>query len=74
MILDTRVSVADAQLVIAREYGFEKWPQLKQFVATAGRVAKFTPHPRFDEAVAAMDQGDVDRLRELLARQGDVQP
>jgi hypothetical protein len=57
MILGMRVSVADAQLVVAREYGFVNWPQLKQFVATARRVAKFKPHQGFDEAVAAMDQG-----------------
>jgi hypothetical protein len=66
-ILNTRVTVADAQLVIAREYGFGNWSHLKQFVATAGRVAKYRPHPRFDEAVAAIDHGDVDRLRDLLA-------
>jgi ankyrin repeat protein len=26
-----------------------------------------TPHPRFDEALAALDAGDVERLRHLLA-------
>jgi ankyrin repeat protein len=31
------------------------------------RVGQFTPHPRFDEAVSAMDVGDVERLRSLIA-------
>src|SRR6266542_4112468 len=30
------------------------------------QVAKFKPHPRFDEAVAAMDEGDLERLRGLI--------
>ena len=29
-------------------------------------LAQFTPHPRFDEAVAALDAGDVARLQRLL--------
>lgn len=66
-VLDQPLSLADAQLVIAREYGFESWPTLKHRVELADAVAKFTPHPRFDEAVAAMDVGDLDRLRSLIA-------
>src|SRR5262245_22034123 len=30
----TKFSLADAQLVIAREYGFPNWPKLKQFIQT----------------------------------------
>jgi ankyrin repeat protein len=30
-------------------------------------IAKFPPHPRFDDAVAALDSGDLDRLRALIA-------
>ena len=59
--------LADAQLVVAREYGFESWPRLKRHVEISGRLARFRPHPRFDDAVAAIDTGDVDRLREILA-------
>ena len=46
----------DAQLVIARAYGFESWPKLKAFVdgATAGRLV---------EAVRA---GDLEVVRALL--------
>ncbi|MPZ20686.1 MAG: hypothetical protein GEV06_22665 [Luteitalea sp.] len=61
------IRLSDAQLVIAREYGFDSWPRLKQRVELADEVAQFQPHPQFDEAVAAMDAGDLDRLRALLA-------
>ena len=30
-------------------------------------MAKFRPHPQFDEAVAALDVGDLERLRGLIA-------
>lgn len=65
-----KFALADAQLVIAREYGFDSWALLKHDVEAAGRIAKYKPHPRFSEAVAAIDAGDVDRLRALL----DVHP
>jgi ankyrin repeat protein len=61
------LAVSDAQLVIAREYGFDNWARLKHHVETSGRVAAFQPHPRFDEAVAAIDAGDLERLRGLIA-------
>jgi hypothetical protein len=64
--LDESLSVADAQLVIAREYGRANWAQLKHFVELAGRIAEFKPHPRFDETVAALDYGDLKKLRSLL--------
>ena len=66
-VLARTIALADAQLVIAREYGFDSWSKLKHHVELADAVAKFSPHPRFDEAVAAMDAGDLDRLRRLIA-------
>ncbi|MBI3262808.1 MAG: hypothetical protein HYZ58_06620 [Acidobacteria bacterium] len=66
-VLSRSLALADAQLVIAREYGFDSWAKLKHRVEVADTVATFRPHPRFDEAVAAMDAGDLDRLRGLLA-------
>jgi hypothetical protein len=65
-ILARPLKVADAQQVIAREYGFASWAALKHHVETGRRVARYQPHPRFDEALAALDAGDVDRLRALL--------
>src|SRR5687768_15825277 len=50
-VLDAPLKLADAQLVIAREYGFESWAALKHILETASRVAKYKPHPRFDDAV-----------------------
>src|SRR5262249_19311212 len=60
-------ALADAQLVIAREHGFQGWPALNHFVETKTRLAPFTTHPAFDEALRALVTGDADRLRQLLA-------
>ena len=67
VVLDARLALADAQLAIAREYGFDTWAKLKQHVELADAVAAFRPHPDFEEAVAAMDDGSIDRLRERIA-------
>lgn len=65
-VVGRTLALADAQLVIAREYGFESWSSLKHYVESATRVAMYPPHPGFEDAVAAIDAGDVDRLRKLL--------
>jgi hypothetical protein len=65
--LDQALALADAQLVVAREYGFESWTRLKHRVELAALVSAYAPHPRFDEAVAALDAGDLDTLGRLLA-------
>jgi hypothetical protein len=65
-VLDRPLALADAQRVLAREYGFDNWARLKHHVETVDRVAKFKPHPRFDDAVAAIDAGDLERLRSLI--------
>ncbi len=65
--LDRPLPLADAQLVIAREYGFPSWARLKHHVDAAKDVAKFKTHPRFTEALAAFDAGDLRRLGALLA-------
>jgi hypothetical protein len=61
------LTLADAQFVIELEYGFKSWAKLKKRVAASDALAEFTPHPRFDEALAALDAGDADTLRTLLA-------
>jgi ankyrin repeat protein len=66
-VLDRPLALADAQLVIAREYGFDNWARLKHDVETEARIARFKPHPRFDAAVAAIDAGDLEQLRGLIA-------
>src|SRR5262245_43855102 len=67
VVLDQPLTRAAAQLVIAREYGFQSWTQLKHRVELGSRIAKFTSHPRFYEAVAAIDAGDIGHLRNLIA-------
>src|ERR1700733_2328143 len=61
-VLAAALPVGDSQLVLAREYGFDSWAKLKHHVEIVRSVTKFAPHPRFDEAVAALDFGDLDRL------------
>jgi ankyrin repeat protein len=60
------VSLADAQLVVAREHGFESWPkfarQLEQLAR--GNGAEYV----FESAVDAVVGGDVEQLRSLLER------
>lgn len=71
-VLAERLSLADALLVIAREYGFESWAALKHVVEAGDRVAQFQPHPRFDDAVAALVAGDLPRLDALLTRHPEL--
>lgn len=71
-VLDQDFVLADAQLVLAREYGFDSWPRLKHAVEVSEALAAFRPHPQFEAAVAAMDDGDVAELRRLLAAHPDL--
>jgi ankyrin repeat protein len=71
-ITNAEFGLADAQLTIAREYGFASWPRLKTFVEDphGDDVAK-PPHlritnPLFRRAVDLMDSGDAETLRALL--------
>ena len=38
----SKLSLADAQLVIAREYGFQSWPKLKHHVEVSAQAAAST--------------------------------
>lgn len=71
-VLAHPLKLADAQLVLAREYGFASWAALKQRVEIGSRIAAFQPHPRFAEALAAFDAGDAQRLRALLAEDASL--
>ena len=50
------LQLSDAQLVLARAYGFDSWPKLKAFVDGA-TMSRF---------VAAVESGDVERVRAML--------
>lgn len=55
-VLATRLTLASAQHIVAREHGYASWPVLKQHLLW----------PQFQACVQAMDRGDVDALRQLL--------
>lgn len=73
-IAEAPFSEADAELTIAREYGFESWGSLKAFAESAERPDVFQPvhlriqDPLFREAVDLLDAGKAGALRELLQR------
>jgi hypothetical protein len=55
------ISLSDAQLVIAREYGFRSWPKLKQYVEGLEAVEQHVSEIR-----DAFARGDSDAGRRLL--------
>jgi ankyrin repeat protein len=57
--------LSDAQLVIAREYGFAGWPQMKRKIESLIK----SPTELFKDAVEA---GEVDRVRQLLQSHPDL--
>lgn len=63
------LELADAQLVVARVYGFESWDDLAEFTAA---VATDGPVRRFEEAVEAVVAGDVATLQFLLENDSDL--
>jgi ankyrin repeat protein len=54
---------SDAQVVVAREYGFESWADLAEFTDAVSRDG---PVARFEGAVEAIISGDVAVLQSLL--------
>ncbi len=61
------ISLADAQLVIARENGFGSWPQLKHRIQSPPDATS-----TFDLAVQAIINGNVSALRTLLAAEPEL--
>ncbi|MGH7717689.1 MAG: hypothetical protein ACREON_02440 [Gemmatimonadaceae bacterium] len=64
----TEISLADAQFVLAREYGFTSWRELKSSIDRQ-TVAQRPPVERFKHAVRT---GDAKALRALLERHAEV--
>lgn len=64
----TELSLADAQFVLAREYGFRSWRELVERIEQATADAK-PPLERFREAV---QRGDARQVRSLLRDHADV--
>ena len=72
-IFDAQFKLGDAQLTIAREYGFPSWARLKHHVEKPALVDRLDlPHheriqdPTFRRAVELLDAGDVAGLRAYL--------
>jgi len=57
------LDVADAQVVVAHEYGFGSWADLAEFTDAVSRDG---PVERFEAAVEAVVLGDVAALRSML--------
>jgi ankyrin repeat protein len=58
-------ALSDAQLVIARGYGFSNWAQLKR------KIDSLTKSPS-ELFIAAVEKGDVDDVRQLLQSHADL--
>ncbi len=63
-ILDVKITLTDAQLVIAREYAFESWPKFAKHIEALTR--KSSNISLFESAVEAIIAGDVVVLTRLL--------
>ena len=62
-VASDRAKLADAQHVIAREYGFASWTKLKEHV----EASRAEPDPR-KALIAAVEANDVAKARDLLER------
>ena len=78
-IFAAALKLSDAQLTIAREYGFKSWARLKAHVESPDLASRLTlpHHQRIDDlvfrhAVDLLDAGDAAGLREHLKRHPKV--
>ena len=70
-ISEQRVALADAQLVLAREYGFRSWARLKHHVESLQRPADFDEPLWGSDTwpfLAAVYRGDEATVRQMLSR------
>jgi len=78
-VFSTHLSLSDAQLAIAREYGFASWTRLKRHIEKPTLSDHLNlPHheriedPLFRRGVDLVDSGDVADLRLLLAENPEL--
>src|SRR5689334_22069751 len=74
-----QITLTDAQLAIAREYGFPSWPRLKKHIEKPTLCDRLNlPHHQriedatFRRAVDLLDAGDAARLRAYLQQHPDL--
>jgi hypothetical protein len=63
------LALADAQLVIAREHGFESWPKFVKHIEALTREK--SPVSQFELAADAIVTGDAAALERLLRENPD---
>ena len=61
---NAKIALADTQLVIAREHGFESWPRFAKHIE--GLARENSSVSKFESAVDAVVTGDVAKLEGLL--------
>lgn len=66
----TEPSLADTQLVLAREHSFESWPKFAKYVQELGQTN--SPFAEFERAVDAVVNGDAAILREMLRQKAEL--
>ncbi len=78
-IFSMQVSLGEAQLAIAREYGYASWARLKRFIEKPALIDRLRlPHheriedPLFRRGIDLIDSGAVEGLRLLLAEPPDL--
>lgn len=78
MIASAKLTLADAYLAVAREYGFASWARLRAHVADPSRNSLDRPHHEriqdvaFRRAVELLDDGEVEGLCDHLRRHPGV--
>ena len=65
-----KLALADAQLVIAREHGFESWPRFAKHIQ--GLTRQDSPVSRFESAVEAVVAGEAAKLEQLLGENPEL--
>jgi len=68
-IVAARLSQDDARLAIARSYDFQDWPALVSYTAA---LQQDGPVYRFEAAVEALVNGDLEQLRALLQHEPEL--
>jgi len=68
-VREAELDLADAQLVVARQYGFENWADLAAFAAEVRQEGRIS---RFEAAVEAVVAGDAATLRRLLQQDPEL--
>lgn len=63
------LTLDDARIVIAQEYSFNTWEELREF---AGSVAADGPVARFEAAIDALVGGDLETLRSMIEKEPEL--